>query len=230
MLFLVFFLSGVYASTAGSQDFGFVCGFEPSREEGATGQQHSSFSFYQSGTVRPLILFGKLKSESPGAPDPFSLTQLKDRNGNATQSSAKLLDPTHVGSLAHYFNEMSYGALTLESNNDGVEGMWFEANKKKATDYGKEAPSHGRCIAAILDFAKEVFADADETIEFSDYDRDGDGVVDLVILYIPQEFKEFERCGFHGRVIANSDLDYMTKDSVSIQDDLIVVYQRPSFP
>ena len=132
MLFVVFFLLGVYASAAGSQDFGFVCGFEPSREEGATGQIHDlDLSFYQSGTVRPLILFGKLKSESPDASDPFSLTQLKDRNGNETQSSANLLNPGHKGSLAHYFKEMSYGALTLESNNDGVEGMWFEAKKMK---------------------------------------------------------------------------------------------------
>ena len=229
MLFLVFFLLGVYASAAGSQDFGFVCGFGLDREAGAKGQSRQSgplrpvnFSFYQSGTVRPLILFGKLNS--PDDDDPFSLTQLKDRNGSATQSSADLLDPTHVGSLAHYFKEMSYGALTLESNNDGVEGMWFGADRTEATDYDTN------CVTAILDFAEEVFAAADDTIDFSDYDRDGDGVVDLVILYIPLEFRELERCGFHGRVIENSDLNYMTEDSVSIQDDLIVVCQRPSFP
>ena len=87
MLFLVFFLLGVYASAAGSQDFGFVCGFEPgpSREARATVRIHDlDLSSYQSGTVRPLILFGKLNSPD----DPFSLTQLKDRDGNATQSSA----------------------------------------------------------------------------------------------------------------------------------------------
>ena len=115
MLFWMFSLLGVYASAAGSQDFGFVCGFEPSREEGATGQIHNlDLPFYQSGTVRPLILFGKLKSPD----NPFSLTQLKDRNGNKTQSSADLLNLDHVGSLAHYFNEMSYGSLTLEDNDD----------------------------------------------------------------------------------------------------------------
>ena len=131
MLFVVFFLLGVYASAAGSQDFGFVCGFEPSREEGATGQIHDLYlPFYQSGTVRPLILFGKLKSESPDAPDPFSLTNLKGRNENEVRSSADLLNPDRVGSLAHYFKEMSYGALTLESNNDGVEGIWFEADSR----------------------------------------------------------------------------------------------------
>ena len=132
MLFLVFFLLGIYASAAGSQDFGFVCGFEPrpSRVGGATRQSSSvDFSFYQSGTVRPLILFGKLNTLD----DPFSLTQLKDRNGNATQSSANLLNPDYVGSLAHYFKEMSYGALTLEDN-DGVEGMWFAADSTEVTN------------------------------------------------------------------------------------------------
>ena len=241
MLFWMFFLLGVYASAAGSQDFGFVCGFEPGREAGATGQIHDlDLPFYQSGTVRPLILFGKLKSPD----DPFSLTQLKDRNGNETESSANLLNAGHEGSLAHYFNEMSYGALTLESNNDGVEGMWFEAASTKATDYGTN------CLEAIRNFAEAVFDAADETIEFSDYDRDGedrdddgvgdgDGVVDLVILYIPQEFKVFERCGFSGRVFTNSTSSYRTKDSVSIDgntisvsinDNIIYVFQRPSFP
>ena len=233
MLFLVFFLLGVYASAAGSQDF--LCGFGLNAE-GATGQSATrqsrpvNFSFYQSGTVRPLILFGKLNSPD----DPFSLTQLEDRNGNATQSSADILDPTHVGSLAHYFKEMSYGALTLEDSDDRVERRWFAADSSEATDYGREAPDHGRCTAAILEFAEEVFAAADDTIDFSDYDseRDSDGVVDLVILYIPQEFRHEDlNCGFFGgRVIENSPLDYMTKDSVSIRDDMIVVFQRPSFP
>ena len=227
MLFLVLFLLGIYASAAGSQDFGFVCGFGLDREAGAKGQSRQSqqlrpanFSFYQSGTVRPLILFGKLNRPD----DPFSLTQLKDRNGDETQSSADLLNPNHVGSLAHYFKEMSYGALTLEDNGDGVERRWFAANRTRPPDYGTN------CVAAILAFAGEVFADADDTIDFSDYDRDGDGVVDLVILYIPLEFRNLEQCGSHGRVIENSTLNYMTEDSVSIQDDLIVVYQRPSFP
>ena len=229
MLFLVFFLLGFYASAAGSQDFGFVCGFEhrPSGVEGATGQSSPvNFSFYQSGTVRPLILFGKLNSPD----DPFSLTQLKDRNGNVTQSSADLLNPDRVGSLAHYFKEMSYGALTLEDNDDSVERMWFEADSTKATDYDTA------CMPGVIDFAEEVFADADDTIDFSDYDRDGDGVVDLVILYIPIEFKALEGCGFEGTVIEdyassqNVFIRYPTADSVSIEGRVLVVFQRPSFP
>ena len=226
MFFLVFFWLGIYASAAGSQDF--LCGFGLDREEGATGQRHSSFSSYQSGTVRPVILFGKFKD----AADPFSLTQLKGQNKNETRSSADLLNPGRVGSLAHYFKEMSYGTLVLESNNDGVEGMWFEADSTKATDYGREASPNARCTTAILEFAEEVFAAADDTLDFSDYDKDDDGVVDLVILYIPQEFWHKDLgCGFFGGiVIENSPLDYPTEDSVSIQDDLIVVFQRSSFP
>ena len=94
--------------------------------------------------------------------------------------------------------------MTLEDNDDGVERRWFAADRTGATDYDPN------CITAILEFAEEVFADADDTIDFSDYDRDGDGVVDLVILYIPQEFEELERCGFFGHVIENSALNYMT--------------------
>ena len=169
----------------------------------------ASVAFYQSGTVRPLILFGKLKD----AADPFYLTKLKDRNGNETQSSADILNPDHVGSLAHYFKEMSYGALTLEDNDDGVEGVWFEGvwfegARTKATDYGTT------CLSRIQDFAKDVFADADGTIDFGDYDRDGDGVVDLVILYIPKEFIDVG-C-YAGSVISYSGFEYQTGDSVSI--------------
>ena len=229
MLFLMFFLLGVYASAAGSQDFGFVCGFEhrPSRAARATIQSNPvNFSFYQSGTVRPLILFGKLKSPD----DPFSLTQLKDRNGNEVRSSADILNPDRVGSLAHYFKEMSYGALTLEDNDDRVERVWFEVDSTKVTDYGTA------CMPGVIDFAEEVFADADDTIDFSDYDRDDDGVVDLVILYIPIEFEKLKGCGFHGTVIEdyassqNVFIRYPTADSVSIEGRVIVVFQRPSFP
>lgn len=99
------------------------------------------------------------------------------------------MNPDYRGSLAHYFKEMSYGALTLEDNDDGVEGMWFEAARTKAADYGTN------CLGRIQDFAKEVFADTDDTIDFSDYDRDGDGIVDLVILYLPKEFRDAD-CNF----------------------------------
>ena len=78
MLFLMLFLLGVCASAAGSQDFDFVCGFGLDREEGVTGQIHElDVSFYQSGTVRPLILFGKLKD----AADPFYLTSSRIKMG-----------------------------------------------------------------------------------------------------------------------------------------------------
>ena len=81
MLFLILFFLSVCASAAGSQDFDFVCGFGlfgPDREEGVTGQIHElDVSFYQSGTVRPLILFGKLKD----AADPFYLTSSRIKMG-----------------------------------------------------------------------------------------------------------------------------------------------------
>lgn len=128
-----------------------------------------------------------------------------------------------MGSLAHYFKEMSYGALTLEDNDDGVEGMWFEGARTKATDYGTT------CSDGMQEFAEEVFADADDTIDFGDYDRDGDGVVDLVILYIPKEFRDAD-CRFDGVVFTNSGYEYPTGDSVSITDNITYVIQRPSFP
>ena len=93
-------------------------------------------------------------------------------------------------------------------------------------------------------FAKEVFADAEDAIDFSDYDRDGDGVrepdgvVDLVILYIPKEFRD-AGCNFQGTVYTQSGFSHQTKDSVTIDgntvpvtinDNIIYVIQRPSFP
>lgn len=78
MIFGTLFLIGLYASTASGQ--GFVCGFGLDAKE-ATGQTEQFHfqnpTFYRSGTIRPVILFGKFKGDE----DPLVLTKLKNREG-----------------------------------------------------------------------------------------------------------------------------------------------------
>jgi len=72
------------------------------------------------------------------------------------------------GSAKKYFENVSYGAFTLDGNSYG----WYTSDNIKAY-YGY---SNGSVRAAML--AKEAAQKADATIDFSQYDNDDDGYVD----------------------------------------------------
>ena len=108
MRFLLSLLMSLYAADAWGQEFVCAFGLAP---EGASGASSHNVAHYRSGTVKMLILFGKLNGDE----DPGSLTRLWNRNEDTSPrwSAADLLNSEFAGSLAHYFKEMSYGALTL---------------------------------------------------------------------------------------------------------------------
>ena len=128
MVALLFLLIGLYASGTWGQDF--VCGFHLTQESenGAVGASGHTHADYRAGTIRPVVLFGKFN----GAGDP-DLTGLYDREGVANQRADALLDVTHLGSLAHFFFEMSGAKAPSVLENDLVVGE-YTATDADASD------------------------------------------------------------------------------------------------
>ena len=244
MLFCAFMLLSLYAATAHGQDF--VCGYGLGGEE-ATVTYHKDRNFYRgnSPTQKPiqvLPLFGKFKDME--VPEWMDLSSLLDRKGVGNQSSANLLNPTHKGSLAHFYNAMSYGALSLRTHDSAVVGMWFESQETSLAGHGlntaadcddPENPDSdiGGWSNAVKDFALDVVAAADEKVDFNNYDGDGDGRVDMIAVFTPRAFGDL--CGPQGTVLEH--LGHETKDDFKKDttrkitvETIITSDHRGSFP
>ena len=211
---LVLLLIMLYAPRAGAQEF--LCGYSLMLEaEGvrtAVGESSSTTQTYdadyRSGTIHPVVLFGKFKNQEP---DPIDLNALLlDREGIPTQHASDLLSDTHKGSMAHYFSEMSKGTLTLAAPPSGINTTWYESDYPSVDYYVKEnLEASDPCLireyrrdsnttslgGGMPGFVEQVLAKADEDINFGEikdgkkvYDQNGDGVVDLVALFFPPEF------------------------------------------
>ena len=225
MIALLFLLIGLRASLTWGQDF--ACGFEGSKS-GAQGASGHSEAYYRSGTIRSPVLFGKFN----GARD-RGLTRLYDRDGLNNQRADSLLARNHTGSLAHYFSEMSNGALTLAPPVGGINTTWFEAVQDTIADYITSPTCNNRSVstwaAAVRRFVREVIQDADDSIDFTAYDGpDSDTDVDLVIVIVPRDFGDL--CGPNGTVFYASDFSpRLSVDGVSIEA-VITAEFRPSMP
>lgn len=82
---------------------------------------------------------------------------------------------TGPGSMRDYYEEISYGTFTVSSGPNGVQG-WFRASNQHDY-YGNQ---YGVQKAAEL--VKEAVLAADPFMDFSWYDNDGDGRVDVVMV------------------------------------------------
>lgn len=82
---------------------------------------------------------------------------------------------TGPGSIKDYYSEVSYGRLLVSEGAAGVQG-WFVGEHEH--DYYGRQFGHERAAELV---AEAVYA-ADPYIDFSEYDNDGDGYVDVVIL------------------------------------------------
>ena len=221
MLFYLFMLLSLHAATAQSQDF--VCGYGLAEDEVTAASQEEIASYRSSSSTDPIYvlpLFGKFKATS----DPVNLNKLKDRDGNFNESVTNLLDPTHKGSLAHFFSEMSYGALSLAipEKDRTVAEMWLESKERSRDPYFGKAPgvkaTKADCkdnlsgwVNALKNFAREVIAAADTSIDFDKYDSDKDGRLTLVVaVFNPVEFSQL--CGPNGTVFS---ILYTTNDHIN---------------
>lgn len=146
----------------------------------------------------------------------------------ASDLQRRLFDPTGTPeTLTQLYTEMSRGVLTMT----GVVAPWT-AVAGADTDYEGKADTNGLDGAGLWNLLKATLDNADQTIDFSQYDGDGDGYVDLVAFVQPEQGGE---CGGTNNmwshrwviegaanqakgpsdVIANG---YLTNDGVRISD------------
>ena len=83
--------------------------------------------------------------------------------------------PTGPGSMREYYSEVSYGNLSLS----GEIGDWVTADREH--DYYGENDENGD-DAHPSELVKEAVRKVDGNVDFSQYDNDGDGFVDCVIV------------------------------------------------
>ena len=228
MKLLVLLLTGLCTSIAWGQDF--VCGYEPPSESERQQAVRSPAS-YRTATISPLVLFGKFSD----AEDPFVLDDdnYKDREGNETRSATQLFDSTIVGSLAHYFYEMSYGTLTIAPRANSVVTKWYESQGANLAAYNiaadctsldSECGSNDPCnerrtvwSQGLRMFVGEVLdaANADPSINLSNYD--------LISVITPQAFSS--ACKIDGAVLHR----ITTNNGVSLSK-VVTADQRRNFP
>ncbi len=93
----------------------------------------------------------------------------------------KYLFATEGVSLKTYYLENSYGQMDIQPGPMGgvvpARNEWFRA-KKPMTYYGEGV----RILARYRELVREACEAADATVDFSQYDRDKDGVVDHIFL------------------------------------------------
>ncbi|WP_435177955.1 M6 family metalloprotease domain-containing protein [Halorussus sp. AFM4] len=77
------------------------------------------------------------------------------------------------GSMRDYYREISYGQLDISGGSAGVTG-WYTA--KNGHDY------YGESYVNAAKLAKEAVRQSDSAMNYSEYDNDGDGTVDGVIV------------------------------------------------
>jgi M6 family metalloprotease-like protein len=127
------------------------------------------------------------------------------------------------GSMKDFYNEVSYGQLTISSGPSGVSN-WLTASKNH-DDYGVE---NGFEMAAEL--VKEAILAADAAgFDFSQYDNDRNGKVDVVM--IAHQGEAYEATGdstciwSHSWSLSSAGVGAVTVDGV-IVDDYIIQPER----
>lgn len=113
---------------------------------------------------------------------PVVLVNYNDTATNHTNADFQALvfgdDPsvaTGPGSVRDYFQEASYGQLDITGGDAGVVG-WVTA------DHGHDYYGGSEIDTQTAELAREAVRKADDDVDFSQYDNNGDGVVDGVIV------------------------------------------------
>ena len=110
---------------------------------------------------------------------PTILINFNDTTPTYTKEDfASLLFGTGNYSLKDYFEEVSYGKYSVSSGPGGVAG-WYTASKTHDY-YGQNLNDEQGNDKWVGDLVYEAVKAADANINFSDYDMDEDGYVDIV--------------------------------------------------
>ncbi len=122
-----------------------------------------------------------LDRTSPTGSRPVPVLMINYNDTSATYDAAdfeNLLFGTGTGSMKDYYEEVSYGAFTVTPGTSGVAGWYTAANG--AEYYGQnDAFGYDQHPGELV---REAVAAADASIDFSQYDSDGDCYVDAVVI------------------------------------------------
>jgi immune inhibitor A len=138
------------------------------------------------GTRQALVLFARFKGD-PANPVP--------------SWAADLLNPDLPGSIAHFYDTMSFGKLKIRGK---VGPRGYESAQPASAYLASDPTEPGR----FGQFTREVLAQADQDLDLARFDNDGldgvpdsgddDGVVDVVFLvleHLPARFLLSEATG-----------------------------------
>ncbi len=240
MRFPLFLFMSLYAASAWGQEFVCAFGLEPEGASGASSHSHN-VAHYRRGTVKMLILFSDLKN---GDKKPVGLTWFSNRNGNDPPlwSAADLLNSEFKGSLAHYFKEMSYGALTLSPGSKKIPMKFYQSLQTTTAAYNIPQVKANCTVSkwirgttgtsGMRQIVREVLQEADkdlnfsrlETSGYSEYDGDMDGKIDVVGVVTPET-----ECDYSGTVFY--DVKYTSPTGTTITVDRVITTDwKLSFP
>jgi len=109
---------------------------------------------------------------------PVVLINFSDTQANYSSSDFQslLFGSNPTGSMSDYYSEVSYANLSLCGE---VKG-WIKADHEH-NYYGQDG-GHGQKFGRSGELVKEAVQKVDEYVDFSQYDNDGDGYVDCVIV------------------------------------------------
>lgn len=127
--------------------------------------------------LAPDEIPGKVVSPTGTAKIPVILINFADTTATYTKGNfnALLFDSGNY-SMKDYYEEVSYGKFTVSAGLSGVVGWYTASNTHNY--YGQNNASGNDSWAGDLVYEAVKAADAD--VDFSEYDTDGDGYVDVV--------------------------------------------------
>lgn len=138
-----------------------------------------------SGTFRYPVLIGTFantRDDTTGVTG--DLTEFQKRLFSSNYSGG---NPQHTGSLRDYYDEISYGRVQMTGEVFGYAHADSVVNWYRNTVTDVNGGSGGYDIGSgygihMVDWIDDVIDAYDPVIDFSQYDSDGDGYVDILIL------------------------------------------------
>ncbi len=141
---------------------------------------------------------------------PIEFTDVKHGTNHDNKYLSSLFFGDSIGQLTHYFKAISYDQLNIA----GSVADWT-SSKRKMGYYGVKT---GGSMAFIDELVREAVDNADPYIDYSDFDKDGDGYVDhLSILHAGSDYAltaQGNEIWSHSWAIT----PYMTQDGVYVSN------------
>ena len=124
------------------------------------------------GTPKALVILVEFSDTTFAASDPKAAFE-QYLNGDAQTDAFNINATRNYGSVAKYFSDMSGGQFKPQFDIVGPVRL-----SKSISYYGKDA--NGSHDINLKDMMREACEAVDDQVDFSQYDSDGDGFVDLV--------------------------------------------------